>query len=132
MIVQTYIGINVGSICKKYGLSYHLYADDTQIYLPMRVGENNGSKLLFACLEEVKSWMTQNLLQLNQSKTEIMFFGPVKGCLDRSTYLGSWSDYCHDQIRNLGVVFDPELKFDKQVNAVVKSCFFFRLGLLLD
>ncbi len=68
--------------------------------------------------------MTQNLLQLNQSKTEIMFFGPVKGCLDTSTYLGSWSDYCHDQIRNLGVVFDPELKFDKQVNAVVKSCFF--------
>ncbi len=48
----------------------------------------------------------------------------MKGCLDRSTYLGSWSDYCHDQIRNLGVVFDPELKFDKQVNAVVKSCFF--------
>ncbi len=98
--------------------------DDTQIYLPIRVGENNGSNLLFACLEEVKSWMTQNLLQLNQSKTEIRFVGPVKGCLDRSTYLGSWSDYCHDQIGNLGVVFDPELKFDKQVNAVVKSSFF--------
>lgn len=41
-----------------------------------------------------------------------------------STYLGSWSDYCYDQIRNLCVVFDPELKFDKQINAVVKSCFF--------
>ncbi len=34
------------------------------------------------------------------------------------------SVYCHDQIRNLGVVFDTDLKFDKQVNAVVKSCFF--------
>ncbi len=54
-------------------MAYHLYADDTQIYLPMRVGENNGSNLLFACLEEVKNWMSQNLLQLNQSKTEIMF-----------------------------------------------------------
>ncbi len=109
---------------KKYCMSYHLYADDTQIYLPMKVAENTGLNLLFTCLEEVKSWITQNLLQLNQSKTEIMFFGPARGCLDMSTYLGSWSDYCHDQIRNLGVVFDPELKFDKQINAVVKNSFF--------
>ncbi len=41
------------------------------------------------------------------------------------------SEYCHDQINNLCVVFDPELKFDKQINAVVKSCFS-RLRLLLD
>lgn len=53
-----------------------------------------------------------------------MLFGPARGCLNMSTYLGSWSNYCHDQIRNLGVVFDPELKFDKQSYAVVKSCFF--------
>ncbi len=44
----------------------------------MRLGENDGLNLLFACLEEVKSWMTR----LNQSKTEIVFFGPARGCLD--------------------------------------------------
>lgn len=38
-------------------------------------------------------------------------------------YLGPWSAYCNDQIRNLGVVFEPEVKFYKQINAVVKSCF---------
>ncbi len=38
-----------------------------------------------------------------------------------STYLGSWSDYCHAQIRNLGVV---QATIYKQINAVVKSCFF--------
>jgi len=41
-----------------------------------------------------------------------MFFGPARRCLDIATYLGTWSDYCHDQVKNLGVVFDPELKFD--------------------
>lgn len=45
----------LGSIFKKYGMSYYLYPDDTQIYLPMRVGENNGSNLLFVHLEEVKN-----------------------------------------------------------------------------
>ncbi len=33
------------------------------------------------------------------------------------------SEYCHDQINNLCVVFDPELKFDKQINAVVMLFF---------
>jgi len=41
-----------------------------------------------------------------------MFFGPARRCLDIATYLGTWSDYCHDQVKNLDVVFDPELKFD--------------------
>ncbi len=27
-------------------------------------------------------------------------------------------------VKNLGVIFDPELKFDRQVNAVVKNSFF--------
>ncbi len=53
-----------------------------------------------------------------------MMFGPTRGCSDMATYLGPLSAYCHDQIRNLGVVFDPDLKFNMQVNAVVKSCFF--------
>ncbi len=53
-----------------------------------------------------------------------MLFGPARGCLDIATYLGTRSDYCHDQVKSLGVVFDPELKFDKQINYVVKSCFF--------
>ncbi len=65
-----------------------------------------------------------NLARLNQIKTEIMLFVPARGCLDIATYLGTWSDYYHDQVKNLGVVFDPELKFDKQINSMAKSCFF--------
>lgn len=27
----------LGSICRRYDISYHMYADDTQIYLPLKV-----------------------------------------------------------------------------------------------
>lgn len=42
-----------------------------------------------------------------------MISGPARGCSDIVTYLGPWFAYCYDQTSNLGVVFDPELKFDK-------------------
>jgi len=62
--------------------------------------------------------LTHNWVQLKQSKTEIMLFGPARGCFDIAPYFGTWSDYCHDQVK-----IDPELKFDKQINVVVKGCF---------
>jgi len=34
------------------------------------------------------------------------------------------SSYVRPWVRNLGVVFDESLKFERQINSVVKSCFF--------
>jgi len=42
-----------------------------------------------------------------------MISGPARGCTYIVTYLGQGFVYWRDQISNLGVVFDPEVKFDK-------------------
>ncbi len=74
-----------------------------------------------ASLEEFNNWMINILVQLNQNKTDIMIVDLAESYI--VTYLGPWSAYCNDQ----RVVFEPELQFYKQTNAVVKSSLFSRL-----
>ncbi len=53
---------SLANIFHKHQTLYHCYADDTQLYLPVKSD----------CLGEVKSWLADNFLQLNDSKTEVL------------------------------------------------------------
>ena len=68
-----------GKICRKHHISYHLYADDTQLY-PTFKPNRNGSKeecihSLKNCINEIRDWMCINLLKLNDGKTEFIILG---------------------------------------------------------
>jgi len=63
--------LSLGSIFGKHGGSFHFYADDTQIYLPL--------KTLLAWLTDVRAWMSLNFLHLNAIKTEAIVFRPSVG-----------------------------------------------------
>ncbi len=45
----------LGSILRKHGVSFHFYADDTQIYLPIKRNNSTAITSLLQCLEEVKT-----------------------------------------------------------------------------
>ncbi len=111
------------SIFKKHNISFHCYADDTQIYLPLE-SEKRGMDNLLACLADVKAWMSVNFLHLNENKTEIIVFESSdafsSSCLD----FGLLSPFVKPLVKNLGVFFDSSLKFDKQISSVVKTSFF--------
>ena len=64
------------TIVAKYGLSVHLYADDTQIYFAFDVHSANFDLLnLTCCFDEVRCWMSENFLKLNENKTEFIDIG---------------------------------------------------------
>ncbi len=124
-ILFTLFLLPLGTIFRKHGVSFHCYADDTQIYLPIKQNKHAALESLFACLDEVKTWLSQFFLFLNESKTEVIAFGPSDNNLgSRSIDLDYLAPFTSSCIKNLGVFWDQGLKFDKQINAVISSCFF--------
>ncbi len=54
-----------GNIIRKYGISFHCYADDTQLYISTRPDETSKLSKLTECVKNVKDWMTNNFFLLN-------------------------------------------------------------------
>lgn len=100
-------------ICRKFNIAYHFYADDAQLYLPLKVSDDDELGDLLTCYHKIKQWMTQNFLQLNEAKTECLIFGSITLSVHMLSDLGLIDSNLHKQVRNMGVVFDSELKFDK-------------------
>lgn len=83
-------------------------------------------KSITASLHDVKCWMANNYLQLNNSKAEVILFGSPRVTERIAGHLGTLSSNIHEHVRNLEVIFDSILGFDKHINSVVKSSFFER------
>ena len=108
----------------KYDVSFHCYADDTQLYLPLQPTVPAAVDRLAECFGEIKRWMSANFLCLNESKTEMILFGPSESANISEIELGTLSPYLMNQVKNVGIICDSALKFDKQINQVVKMSFF--------
>jgi len=62
------------ALIEKHGFCPHLYADDTEIYGSIRHSTvNDLERRLSACIDDVYRWMQSNRLQLNTSKTELLW-----------------------------------------------------------
>ncbi len=116
----------LSNIIKKYGISFHCYADDTQLYISTRPDETSKLSKLTECVTNIKDWMTSNFLLLNSDKTEILLIGPknsTQNILDRKLQL----DGCpvpSSKFKNLGVILDSNLSFENHISNVTKTAFF--------
>ena len=114
----------IGHIIKKHGISYHTYADDTQLYVsydPRIPGAlESALQRLTNCINEIKDWMAQNYLKLNDSKTEFFIAGSHHNLrhLPPSIELSIGSSKISPSvnIRNLGVMFDSPMSLSPHVS----------------
>jgi hypothetical protein len=69
----------LGDILRKYGIDFHLFADDTQLYLTFKPTDGKSLEeakaILESCISEIRAWMACNFLKLNDNKTEFMLIG---------------------------------------------------------
>ncbi|KAL0152092.1 hypothetical protein M9458_052599, partial [Cirrhinus mrigala] len=114
----------LSQIMTKNQIAYHSCADDTQIYLALSPNDYSPIDSLCQCIDEINSWMCQNLLQLNKEKTEVIAFGSKEEVLKVNAYLDSRGQTTKNQVRNLGVNLESDLSFSSHVKAVTKSAYY--------
>ena len=72
----------MSAILKYHKIGYHVYADDTQLYISFKCKQPLESiSKVNSCLSDIKQWMITNKLKINYSKTEfIVFRSPQLRC----------------------------------------------------
>ena len=66
----------VADIIKRHNPTYHLYADDTQLYVSFKLGSgdllSSAKSSVEICVQEINNWMILNGLKLNEETTELL------------------------------------------------------------
>lgn len=104
-------------------ISFHSYADDTQIFLTLSPNNYNPIDLLCKCLEHIINWIGQNFLQLDQDKRGNILFGNSNKRHRLAAYLDSRALKSKELASNLGVLMGSNHSFSSHVKAVTKSAF---------
>ena len=66
----------VADIIKRHNPTYHLHADDTQLYVSFKLGSgdllSSAKSSVEICVQEINNWMILNGLKLNEETTELL------------------------------------------------------------
>ena len=118
----------VADIFHRHDIHYHLYADDTQVYVSFDAKDEEQVRVrLEACLQEVRIWMAQNSLKLNDSKTDFIILGNthnLKSVTTTHITIGECKVPVSTSVKNFCATLDPYLKLNKQVNLTCRSAWF--------
>ena len=110
-------------IARRLGISIHLYADDTQLYIsfsPLSNEDTNPAVMrLQACAVAIQNWMIANKLKLNADKTNaILKCSPrINNNIDMPRIeLGNMTVPTSTVAKNIGVFFDDALTMKNHVH----------------
>ena len=116
------------AILKKHNIGYHIYADDTQLYISFNSKEPLTSLTkLNNCISDIRVWMIKNKLKINDSKTEFIIFRSPLLKTDLSGVSISVGDSqisSSPKVRDLGVIFDNCLSLDAHISNICRSTHF--------
>ena len=114
------IGIN--------SIDYHIYADDTQLYITFDLSDPTiAIDKINLCISDLRTWMIKHKLKINDSKTEFMVLTSSflkQQFNDLQIKVGNSQIEPSPTARNLGVIFDSHLNLESHINSVCRSAYF--------
>ena len=120
----------LGAILRYSSINYHnvIYADDNQLYISFKCNTPLASVIkLNNCISDIRVWMINNKLKINDSKTAFIVFRSPQAKQDLSglsVIVGDSIIQQSSNVRNLGIIFDQFLSFDDYISSVCRSTHF--------
>ena len=126
VLFTTYL-LPLGDILRKFGVQFHFYADDTQLYIPFSQNDNSCLGSIEECVSEIQIWMKANFLKLNAEKAEMIILSSPYFAKARThdMIINLNGDLIHPNraVRDLGVIFDNTMNMESHVNKIFQTAY---------
>ena len=132
-LLFTWYTAPLGILCRRHGIYYHLYADDSKLlncFDPKKGGSWIECKnKLNKCVSDIRKWMDFNQLKLNGDKTEVIFIGTQHKLQLCNELISSPMEIDGETItpvnsvRDLGYMVDSNLKNDVNINKIMSTTY---------
>ena len=111
----------LGKILRRHGVKFHIYADNTQLYVEFDL--QDVSSFL---AKEIRAWMVRNRLMFNDGKSEYQIIVPRHykakfAALSPCLRVGSTPVFPSQIVRDLGVTLDAEMSLSTHVGNIIRS-----------
>ena len=113
----------LGAILRHHKLSYHIYADNTQVYSSVDLSNPHEElRRVVKCVADIRTWMVQNKLKINDGRTEFLILhSSHKNFTSNLEFeIGQTSVKPSKTCWNLGVMFDSHMKMESQIQSICK------------
>ena len=117
------------SILAKHQTKGHLYADDVQSLIHGLPSDQSHLVERINCVSrDLHFWMMTNRLNLNPSKTQLIWFGTRQQLqkLDQKLIALTVPNFIFSSsVRDLGVTLDSELTFSDHISLLTRSYYYY-------